>query len=257
VDAHVVGAAVVVTAVATVRVGVATIALDRASFAWRGRPAVRNVSGRFEPGSMTAIIGPNGAGKSTLIKGVMGVLRPASGAVRVTGAPRDELAWLPQAGDLDRSFPVTVLDMVAMGAWRRTGAWRRVSADEVDRTYEALAAVGMAEHANRIIGTLSGGQMQRALFARLLLQDAHVLLLDEPFTAIDSHTTEDLMRVLEHWHEQGRSVIAVLHDMDLVRDHFPQTLLLAGEVVAWGPTADVLTRENLMRARQLHDETMQ
>jgi zinc/manganese transport system ATP-binding protein len=236
---------------------VASIALDRASFAWRGRSAVRNVSGCFEPGSMTAIIGPNGAGKSTLIKGVMGVLSPASGAVRVTGAARDELAWLPQAGDLDRSFPVTVLDMVAMGAWRRSGAWRRISREEEERTYQALAAVGMAEHAHRIIGTLSGGQMQRALFARLLLQDAHVLLLDEPFTAIDSHTTEDLMRLLCNWHAQGRSVIAVLHDLDLVREHFPQTLLLAGEVVAWGATADVLTRDNLMRARRLHDEAVQ
>jgi zinc/manganese transport system ATP-binding protein len=236
---------------------VASISLDQASFAWRGRPAVRNVSGCFEPGSMTAIIGPNGAGKSTLIKGVMGVLSPASGTVRVTGAARDELAWLPQAGDLDRSFPVTVLDMVAMGAWRRSGAWRRISRDEEDRTYQALAAVGMAEHAQRIIGTLSGGQMQRALFARLLLQDAHVLLLDEPFTAIDSHTTEDLMRLLCDWHAQGRSVIAVLHDLDLVREHFPQTLLMAGEVVAWGATADVLTRDNLMRARRLHDEAVQ
>lgn len=234
----------------------APIVLDQVSFAWQGRYAVRGLCGCFEPGSMTAIVGPNGAGKSTLIKGMMGVLRPAGGAVRIGGAGRDALAWLPQAADLDRSFPVSVIDMVCMGAWRRQGAWRRISNDELELAHQALAAVGMAEHADRIIGTLSGGQMQRALFARLLLQDAQVLLLDEPFTAIDSHTTEDLMRLLCQWHTQGRSVIAVLHDFDLVRDHFPSTLLMAGEVVAWGPTEAVLTKENLARARQLHDEAV-
>lgn len=231
-----------------------SIELEDVSLGFKGRQVVRQVSGRFSPGSMTAIVGPNGAGKSTLIKGIMGVLKPTSGRVRVHGARRNDLAWLPQAGELDRAFPITVLEMVAMGAWRRSGAWRRMTDDEIDRVHQALAMVGLKGSDHRIVGTLSGGQLQRVLFARLLMQDAQVLLLDEPFSAVDSHTTEELMQLLCRWHEQGRSVIAVLHDMDLVHEHFPRTLLLSGEVVAWGETDQVLTRENLKRARRMRDE---
>lgn len=246
----------VVTQVSTAAPAVAGIALDRVSFGWRGRQAVTELSGVFTPGSMTAIVGPNGAGKSTLIKGIMGVLRPMGGSVRVEGAARRDLAWLPQATDLDRTFPITVYELVAMGAWRRVGAWRRFASGERERVQRALAAVGLSGAGDLIAGTLSGGQLQRALFARLLLQDAGVLLLDEPFTAVDTHTTEDLMTLLCDCHAQGRTVIAVLHDMDLVRAHFPRTLLLSGRQVAWGDTADVLTDENLRAARALRDQEL-
>jgi zinc/manganese transport system ATP-binding protein len=234
----------------------APIALEQASFGWRGRRAVSDVTGVFAPGSMTAIVGPNGAGKSTLIKGVMGVLRPMSGRVRVDAAGRRNLAWLPQAAELDRGFPITVYELVAMGAWRRVGAWRRYGAPERERVQQALAAVGLPGAGDRIVGTLSGGQLQRALFARLLLQDADALLLDEPFAAVDSHTVEDLMTLLGLCHAQGRTVIAVLHDLDLVRAHFPRTLLLSGHVVAWGETADVLNEANLRSARALRDREL-
>ena len=208
------------------------IELRDASFGWHGHAALRGVSGRFEPGAMTAVVGPNGAGKSTLIKGIMGVLRPLSGSVTVGGAGRSELAWLPQAAELDRSFPVSVLDLVAMGAWRRVGAWRRYGAEEIDRCLHALETVGLAGMAGRGVDTLSGGQMQRTLFARMLVQDAPVLLLDEPFAAVDSHTADDLMALLCGLHGQGRTVITVLHDLDMVRDYFPQCLLLSGSVLS-------------------------
>ncbi|ARP88237.1 ABC transporter ATP-binding protein [Bordetella genomosp. 9] len=234
----------------------AAIRLEQASFGWRGRAAVSEVSGVFEPGSMTAIVGPNGAGKSTLIKGIMGVLRPLSGRVALGGDGRRDLAWLPQAADLDRGFPITVHELVAMGAWRRVGAWRRYGEAERERVQQALAAVGMAGAGDRIVGTLSGGQLQRALFARLLLQDAGVLVLDEPFAAVDAHTVEDLMRLLSACHAEGRTIIAVLHDMDLVRAHFPRTLLLSGRVVAWGDTAQALTDANLRTARALRDREL-
>ncbi len=233
----------------------ASIELDDVTLGWRGRSAVRHVSGHFRPGCMTAIVGPNGAGKSTLIKGIMGVLRPTSGRVIVHGARTDELGWLPQAGELDRGFPITVLELVAMGAWRRNGAWRGLDDDELARAHDALVQVGMGGSERRIVGTLSGGQLQRVLFARLLMQDARVLLLDEPFSAVDSHTTDELIQLLCDWHSKGRSVIAVLHDMELVREHFPHTLLLSGEVIAWGDTESVLTRENLKAARRMRDES--
>ena len=229
----------------------AVIELDDVSLGWRGRVAVRAVSGSFQRGSLTAVFGPNGAGKSTLLKGIMGLLNPIKGRIRVADDPRRSLAFLPQADELDRSFPITVYDLVAMGAWRRVGAWRRLSADEHKRVEQALQAVGLSDFRERIIGTLSGGQLRRALFARLLLHDADTLLLDEPFAAVDRDTTEDLMRLLAAWHEQGRTVVVVLHDLEMVRARFPETLLLAGQAVAWGETASVLTPENLHLARHL------
>ncbi|TCT07323.1 metal ABC transporter ATP-binding protein [Paralcaligenes ureilyticus] len=229
----------------------AVIELDRVSFGWRERVAIRDLSGAFERGSLTAVVGPNGAGKSTLIKGIMGVLSPLRGRIRLGGDTRDDMACLPQVGELDRSFPISTYDLVAMGAWRRVGAWGRFDAAERERVWQALETVGMADFGARVIGTLSGGQLQRALFARLLLHDAQTLLLDEPFAAVDRATTEDLMALLLRWNDEGRTVIAVLHDLDMVRASFPQALLLAGQAVGWGATADVLTPENLHLARHL------
>lgn len=227
------------------------IALDQVSLGWRDHVAVRDVTGAFAHGSLTAVVGPNGAGKSTLIKGIMGQVSPVRGHIRLGGGSRDQVACLPQAGELDRSFPISVYDLVAMGAWRRVGAWRGLGKSEHDRVQASLDAVGLGDFGARIIGTLSGGQLQRALFARLMLHDAQTLLLDEPFAAIDRHTTDDLLALMQGWHQQGRTLVAVLHDMDMVRAHFPQTLLLARQVVAWGPTEEVLTPENLHLARHL------
>lgn len=227
------------------------IELDQLSLGWRDRVAVRDVTGAFERGSLTAIVGPNGAGKSTLIKGIMGLVSPLRGHIRLAGDSRRQMAWLPQLGELDRSFPISTFDLVAMGAWRRVGAWKRFNAAERERVHAALDTVGLADFGPRIIGTLSGGQLQRALFARLLLHDAHTLLLDEPFAAVDRNTTDDLMMLLQSWHREGRTVIAVLHDLDMVRACFPQALLMAGQAVAWGPTDSVLTPENLHLARHL------
>lgn len=229
----------------------AAIELDEVALGWRGRIAVRDVTGTFERGSLTAIVGPNGAGKSTLLKGIMGLLNPLKGHIRIADDPRKDLAFLPQAGELDRSFPITVYDLVAMGAWRRVGAWRGFSAEEHERVEQALETVGLSDFRHRIVGTLSGGQLQRALFARLLLHEARTLLLDEPFAAIDRDTTDDLMALLMAWHAEGGTIIAVLHDLEMVRSCFPTTLLLAGQVVGWGATESVLTPENLHLARHL------
>jgi zinc/manganese transport system ATP-binding protein len=227
------------------------IELDQVSLGWRDRIAVRDVSGVFKRGTLTAIVGPNGAGKSTLVKGIMGLLSPIRGQIRCAGDAHIDMACLPQASELDRGFPISAYDLVAMGAWRRAGAWSRYNAQEHERVWHALEMVGLADFGARIIGTLSGGQLQRALFARLLLHDAQTLLLDEPFSAVDRQTTEDLMALLCDWNRDGRTIIAVLHDLDLVRASFPQALLLAGQAVAWGPTGQVLTPENLHLARHL------
>ena len=214
-------------------------------------PAVHHLSGEIASGCLLAIVGPNGAGKSTLLKGITGTLTPLSGRIERQNLHKRDIAYLPQAADIDRSFPLSVYDLVSMGLWRRAGLFGGISKAQHHDIEHALAAVGMNGFENRPIGTLSGGQMQRALFARLLLQDAKLILLDEPFTAIDSKTAADLLDIVQRWHGEGRTVVAVLHDMDLVRRAFPETLLLARAPIAWCATADALTAENLLAARRM------
>lgn len=213
-------------------------------------PAVHHLDLDLPTGSLTAIVGPNGAGKSTLLKGLMGELPPLEGKIE-RGAVR--VAYLPQLSEVDRSFPLSVQAFVAMGLWHRTGAFGGLSRSDVARVGEALAAVGLTGFERRPISALSGGQVQRVMFARLLLQDADLILLDEPFTALDAKTAADLLAVVQRWHGEGRTVLAVLHDIEAVRRHFPETLLLAREKVAHGPTDTVLTAENLFRARQMSE----
>ncbi len=230
----------------------AAIRFDDLTLGYDRHPAVHHLDGTIPAGSLTAVVGPNGAGKSTLLKGIAGTLKPLGGRIAVEGdEARQRIAYLPQAADIDRSFPVGVYDLVAMGLWNRAGLFGGIGRRERARIDEAIAAVGLTGFERRSIGTLSGGQMQRVLFARLLLQDASVILLDEPFTAIDAKTTADLLDLVRRWHAEARTIVAVLHDMDVVRRVFPQTLLIAREPVAWGDTDRVLSAENLLRARRL------
>ena len=225
------------------------IRLDDLTLGYDRHPAVHHLSGEIAQGSLTAIVGPNGAGKSTLLKGIAGALAPLDGGLTLSKGKR--LAYLPQSADLDRSFPIHVYDLVAMGLWSSAGIFGRIGLGSKGKVEAAIAAVGLTGFERRPIGALSGGQMQRALFARLLLQDADIILLDEPFTAIDARTTADLLALVQRWHGENRTVVAVLHDIETVRRAFPQTLLLARETVAWGDTAQVLTAENLLRARRM------
>lgn len=227
------------------------IVFEDVTLGYDRHPAVHHLDAVLERGTLTAVVGPNGAGKSTLLKGIIGVLRPLEGRISLKGISRDHIAYLPQQAEMDRSFPVSVFDMVAMGLWRQIGPFGGLSRRLEERVHEAMSAVGLTGFEHRSVGSLSGGQMQRALFARLLLQDAPVILLDEPFTAIDARTAADLMALIKRWHGEERTVVAVLHDLDQVREHFTDTLLLARELVAAGPTDKVMTAENLFRARQL------
>jgi zinc/manganese transport system ATP-binding protein len=211
-------------------------------------PAVHHLDGTVRAGDLLALVGPNGAGKSTLLKGLAGEIRCLDGRIERDGA----IAYMPQADEIDRSFPLSVMDLAGMGLWRRAGPWRSLRR-QTAAIEAALGTVGLAGFEARPIGTLSGGQFRRALFARLILQDCPVVLLDEPFTGIDARTVEDLLALLRGWHDEGRTVVAALHDMAQVRAHFPSTLLLAREPVAWGPTARVLTPEHLARARALSE----
>jgi zinc/manganese transport system ATP-binding protein len=214
-------------------------------------PAVHHLDGEVERGALVAIVGPNGAGKSTLFKGVVGVLKPLAGQIDLGGLSPHDIAYLPQAAEIDRTFPINVYDLVAMGLWRRAGVFGGIGRNERATIEQAIAAVGLTGFEDRAIGTLSGGQTQRLLFARLLLQDARVIVLDEPFNAVDAKTSADLFALVQRWHGEERTVLTAMHDIDFVRAHFPETLLLAREPVAWGRTSVVLTPENLLAARRM------
>ena len=227
------------------------LSFDNLTLGYDRHPAIHHLDTQIGSGSLTAIVGPNGAGKSTLLKGVVGALKPIEGQVALNGLKRKEIAYLPQQSDIDRSFPITVFDLVAMGLWHHIGSFLSLRSSHRTKVMRAVASVGLTGLESRPIGSLSGGQMQRAQFARLILQDARLVLLDEPFTAIDSKTVKDLLEIVKGWNTEGRTVLAVLHDAETVREYFPTTMLVARELVAHGITAEVLTAENQFKARQM------
>lgn len=229
----------------------AVFSLNDVTLGYDRHPAVHHLTGSFATGSLTAVVGPNGSGKSTLLKGLVGLLSPLDGRLERNGLRQGDIAYLPQQAEIDRSFPISVMETVLLGHWRTIGLFRPVTRALRRQADEALVAVGLDGFGRRPIASLSAGQFQRVLFARMLLQDCSVILLDEPFTAIDAKTTADLLAVVTRWHGEQRTVIAVLHDLDQVRENFPETLLISREPIAWGATAEVLRAEHLFRARQM------
>ncbi|MDE2029648.1 MAG: ABC transporter ATP-binding protein [Alphaproteobacteria bacterium] len=227
------------------------VKLENLSAGYDRRPAVHHVGGVFADASMTAVVGPNGGGKSTLLKAVAGFVPLMTGHIDFGGLRRDDIAYLPQQFEIDRTFPLSVMDVVLLGHWPKRGALGRVRQSDREAALQALAAVDMRDFAERPVASLSTGQWQRVLFARLSLQKAKLILLDEPFAAIDGRTTHDLLHVLEGWRKTGAIVVCVMHDFQSVRDHFPQALVLARELIAWGPTSEAMRDENLAKASAL------
>ncbi|TIS48399.1 zinc ABC transporter ATP-binding protein AztA [Mesorhizobium sp.] len=218
---------------------------------YNSHPAIHHLNGIVRKGSLTAVVGANGSGKSTLMKGIVGVLKPMEGTV--VRAPGVRTAYLPQQSELDRSFPARVVDLVSLGLWPKRGMLGRYTKEDRESVSKALMAVGLGGFETRPIDTLSGGQLQRTLFARVLLQDADLILLDEPFNAVDAKTVGDLIQLIKRWHGEDRTIMVVVHDLDLVRQNFPETLLLARQPVAWGETRETLRPENLLKARRFHE----
>lgn len=223
------------------------IHLQNVTICYRKHPAVHHLSGTFTAGSRTAILGPNGAGKTTLLKAIVGVLPISAGSIKLDGLA----GYLPQLTELDRQFPLTVAELAMAGHWRQRGNWQGLNHADEHLASQALERVGLSDFADRPIATLSGGQLQRARFARLIVQGTPIILLDEPFNSVDSQTIKTLISVLDEWQACGKTVIAVVHDQHLARAHFPQSLLLAREAIAWGATADSLSESNLAHAQHI------
>ncbi|OSI10570.1 ABC transporter ATP-binding protein [Neisseria canis] len=232
-----------------------SIHINNLTVSYQRKPAVHHIDMEFEDGSMWVIFGPNGAGKSTLLKAVMGLLKAETGSIKWQGMERKDIAYLPQQSDIDRNQPMTVLELAALGLWYEIGFFGRMNADQKKRVMQALKRVGMEEFAQRQIAHLSNGQFQRVLFARMLVQEAKFLLLDEPFNAVDARTTYALLDVLQQCSREGQAVIAVLHDYEQVHAYFPNTLLVAREKVAAGKTEEVLTDAYLQKAAALMQKT--
>jgi len=229
----------------------APIRLENLTLGYDRRPAVHHLDGIIAPGETLAICGPNGAGKSTLLKALAGALAPMGGRIDRCGAAARDVAYLPQALDIDRDFPIFLRDFVSLGALGRCGLFGRIGAGESARIDSAIAAVGLSGLEDRTLDTLSGGQLQRALFARLIVQDKPIILLDEPFGAIDEATREALLALIDWWRAEGRTVVAVLHEIDIARRAFATALLLARDPICWGAAAETLCDANIAKARRM------
>jgi zinc/manganese transport system ATP-binding protein len=212
------------------------ITLENVTARYGRHKALENVSGVFSVGSLTAVAGPNGAGKSTLLKVIAGIIKPQQGRVVLCPTCARKIAYLPQASSIQRDFPLSVLQAVCTGFWLEKGGTGGITRTLKNRARKALADVGLAGFEDRQIAQLSGGQFQRLLFARVILQNARILLLDEPFTAVDAATTAKLIQILLNWHQEGRTIICVLHDLLLIRKYFPESFLLAGKCLGRGHT---------------------
>lgn len=214
--------------------------------------ALREVSFEIVCGHTLALMGANGAGKSTLLNVLAGLLTPEQGQVLWNGRPlhdtRREIAYMPQRSEVDWAFPMTVRELVEMGRYPSVGMWRRPKAHDEEIVQKALASLQLEPLQHRQISELSGGQQQRAFLARALAQEAHILLLDEPFTGLDVPGAESLAELLRSLAHEGRLVIASYHDVANAPRLFDKVLLLKQEVLAFGSAAEVLTPENLNRA---------
>lgn len=223
------------------------VKLNNLTIAYNRQPAVHHVSGEFKSGELTAITGANGAGKSTLLKAIAGILPVFEGGIEFGSITRSDMAYMPQAADMQRDFPINILQMVCSGFWQQSGSFGAINKEQRKQAIQALSDVGLNSFEARNLDSISAGQFQRALFARIIVQNARLILLDEPFTAIDASTTTALLKIIAQWHQEGRTVICVLHDFEQIKQHFTNCLLLARETIAWGNPHEVLKPENLLR----------
>jgi manganese/zinc/iron transport system ATP- binding protein len=229
----------------------APLSIHDMTVAYHRRPVLWDVDYAAPPRSLVAIVGPNGAGKSTLIKAVLGLLPMASGDVKFFGQDydrvRERVAYVPQRTSVDWDFPVSALDVVSMGLYRKVGWLLPVTRRHREKARAALARVGMETFAKRQISQLSGGQQQRVFLARALVQDADLYLMDEPFAGVDAATERAIVALLRDLRDAGKTALVVHHDLQTVPEYFDHVVLLNMRVVASGPVEAVFTPDNVRK----------
>jgi manganese/zinc/iron transport system ATP- binding protein len=226
--------------------------LRRLTVSYGARPVVWDVDASFPAGALSAIVGPNGAGKSTLLRAALGLVPSDGGQALIEGRPAraalKRVAYVPQRDTVDWDFPITVREVVEMGRYPRLGWLRRLGSDDRRVVHDSLGRVGMAPFAGEQLGELSGGQRQRVFIARALAQEAPIMLLDEPFAGVDARTEAELLDVFRGLRGEGRTVVAVHHDIAAVRRAFDRALLMNVRAIACGPVREVLVPERLRLA---------
>lgn len=227
------------------------ICIDNLTIAYDAHPVVHHLSIDIATGALVAVIGPNGAGKSSLLGALAGLCPISEGSI--SGIDYKHCAYLPQQKQLDNHFPITVLELVKTGLFASIGLFARLQSKHQQQVQAAILRVGLSGFEKRHIHTLSGGQLQRALFARIIIQDKPIILLDEPFNAIDQKSVRALLGILQDWHQQKRTILVATHDIDQVRRYFPTTLYLARELLAYGTTLATLSSQNMQKAKNLSE----
>ena len=228
------------------------LAVHDLTVAYHRKPVLWDIDLNIPKGTLAGIVGPNGAGKSTLLKACLELIPSTSGEVKFFGEDyedqRDLVAYVPQRESVDWDFPVSALDVVAMGTYRKLGWFKRVGKKQKEQAREALEKVGIGHLADRQISQLSGGQQQRVFLARALVQDAEIYFMDEPFAAVDAATEQAIIELLQELNKRGKTVLCVHHDLATVSRYFDWLVLLNMRIVASRPTKDTFTRENLQKA---------
>lgn len=228
------------------------LAVHDLTVAYHRKPVLWDIDLNIPKGTLAGIVGPNGAGKSTLLKACLDLIPSTSGEVKFFGNDyddqRDLVAYVPQRESVDWDFPVSALDVVAMGTYRKLGWFKRVRKQQKEQAREALDKVGIGHLADRQISQLSGGQQQRIFLARALVQDAEIYFMDEPFAAVDAATEQAIIELLQDLNKRGKTVLCVHHDLATVSRYFDWLVLLNMRIVASGPTKDTFTRDNLQKA---------
>jgi zinc/manganese transport system ATP-binding protein len=223
------------------------ITIKNLTLGYDKHPVVHHLNAEINIGDSIAIVGPNGGGKSTLLKGLMGLIKPMDGEINHAFS-RNQIAYLPQISSIDKTFPISAYELIASGLWHKTGWFKRYTNEDKSLIEKAIIQVGLCGMQNEPLEALSGGQIQRALFARLILQNANFILLDEPFNAIDYKTTIELLSIIKHWKKQNKTILAVLHNYQHVKENFEKTLIIAREIIDYGDTQEVLNENNINKA---------
>lgn len=233
------------------------LTIEQLTVSYQGQKALIDISLQIPEGKITGIIGPNGAGKSTFLKGMLGLLKTESRSVFVGEQPLDtqkkRIAYVEQRSALDLSFPINVMEVVLLGTYPKLGLIKRPKKQEKEKALAALKTVQLESFAKRQIGELSGGQLQRVFIARVLAQDADIIVLDEPFMGIDMTSEKVIIDILKQLKEAGKTILIVHHDLHKVAHYFDDVIILKKKLIACGPVATTFTNKNVQLA---YGETM-
>ena len=209
---------------------------------------LKDCNATIEGPTVTGIIGPNGAGKSTLLKAILGLI-PSTGEILIDGEPTrkalHKIAYVEQKSQIDFTFPITIRECVALGRTVKKKPLQRLTKEDWEKVDAAIEEVGLTDLATRQIGALSGGQFQRVLLARCMVQEAQYIFLDEPFVGIDMLSEKVIMTVIRKWKEEGKTILMVNHDLSKVKEYFDQVILVKHAIVASGKTEDVFIKKYL------------